>query len=43
MKNDDEVIRAYSMGVTSAEGKRIMLNVRITHLLGIEIKMIGWL
>ncbi len=29
MKNDDEVIRAYSMASYPAEGKRIMLNVRI--------------
>ena len=29
MKNDEEVIRAYSMASYPAEGKRIMLNVRI--------------
>jgi len=29
MKNDDEVVRAYSMASYPAEGRRIMLNVRV--------------
>ena len=29
MKNDEEIVRAYSMASYPAEGKRIMLNVRV--------------
>ena len=31
MKNDDEIVRAYSMASYPAEGKKIMLNVRIAE------------
>ena len=29
MKNDEEVVRAYSMASYPAEGRRVMLNVRV--------------
>ena len=31
MKNDDEIVRAYSMASYPAEGKKIMLNVRVAE------------
>ena len=42
MKNDEEVVRAYSMASYPAEGRNIMLNVRVCHL-GIEEKILGWM
>jgi Na+-transporting NADH:ubiquinone oxidoreductase subunit F len=37
------VERAYSMASYPAEGKEIMLNVRIATPHGIEIQMDGWM
>ena len=38
MKNDEEIVRAYSMASYPAEGKRIMLNVRVATPPWIEKK-----
>ena len=41
MKNDEEVVRAYSMASYPAEGRRIMLNVRVATPPWDEQKMHG--
>ena len=41
MKNDYDV-EAYSMASYPAEGKEIMLNVRIATPPGTSLKIVGW-
>ena len=41
MKNDEEVVRAYSMASYPAEEEILMLNVRVALHHGIEQKILG--